>query len=289
MSGTVTLAAQIQRMQVFCGGDFGFMAKLSKFLPMDRPVTFLDAGANIGMASILFSQLIMGHGQVLSVEANPETAEVCKPAGACSVNDTDAQVEHAVTGRTLCRHDRFSCIPTLWVTRSVPAPFVAAEKCGMRAATLLPARQTSGRQVRCLQSWRAVQVLRSNLASLRHVAVPVQAALVDTATAEEKKTLTFKGRGSEYWGFRVDHNGLKQADTVEYEVETRTLGQIRVRLPHRLCRAAQQRSWCTLSVVCVVDRTPAGNTHCTSLSCIVRHVEDSAVPVLMPSCGAGLQ
>eukprot|EP00892_Ulva_mutabilis_P006593 jgi/Ulvmu1/4305/UM002_0026.1 len=132
-------------LQVFCGGDFGFMARLSEYLPMDRPVSFLDAGANIGMASILFSQLIMGNGQVLSVEANPETAEV----------------------------------------------------------------------------------LRSNLASLQHVAVPVQAALVDSATAEAQKTLTFKGRGSEYWGFRVDHNGVKQEDTVAYEVETRTMAQIR--------------------------------------------------------------
>ena len=52
------------------------MAQLSKYLPLDRPVTFLDAGANIGMASLLFSHLIMGNGQVLSVEANPETAQV---------------------------------------------------------------------------------------------------------------------------------------------------------------------------------------------------------------------
>lgn len=63
-------------MQVYCGGDFGFMAKLSKYLPIGRPATFLDAGANIGMATLLFSQLIMGNGQVLSVEANPETAQV---------------------------------------------------------------------------------------------------------------------------------------------------------------------------------------------------------------------
>lgn len=69
-------------------------------------------------------------------------------------------------------------------------------------------------------------MLRSNLASVQHVAVPVQAALVDTTTAEEKKTLTFKGRATEYWGFRVDHNGRMQEDTVTYEVETRTMAQI---------------------------------------------------------------
>lgn len=77
-------------------------------------------------------------------------------------------------------------------------------------------------------SARRVQVLKTNVASLTHVIVPVHAALVDTATAEEQKTLTLKGRGSEYWGFRVDHNGRKQEDTVTYEVETRTLAQIQV-------------------------------------------------------------
>lgn len=88
---------------------------------------------------------------------------------------------------------------------------------------------------------RHVQVLKSNVASLTHVIVPVHAAVVDTATAEGQKTLTLKGRGSEYWGFRVDHNGRKQEDTVTYEVETRTLAQIQVRC---LCTVRSSEMFC---------------------------------------------
>lgn len=78
---TVDCGAEIVAVQVYCGGDFGFMAQLAKYLPTSRPATFLDAGANIGMASLLFAHLIMGNGQVISVEANPETAQVQSPAG----------------------------------------------------------------------------------------------------------------------------------------------------------------------------------------------------------------
>lgn len=80
-TATVECDAEIVAVQVYCGGDFGFMAQLAKYMPTNGPITFLDAGANIGMASLLFAQLIMGNGQVISVEANPETAQVQFRAG----------------------------------------------------------------------------------------------------------------------------------------------------------------------------------------------------------------
>lgn len=67
-------------LQVYCGGDFEFMSTLAEFLPLDRPVTFLDAGANIGLASVLFSYMIMGQGEVIAVDANPETIKARIPA-----------------------------------------------------------------------------------------------------------------------------------------------------------------------------------------------------------------
>lgn len=60
-------------LQVYCGGptgDFGFLEHLAKFLPIGRPVTILDAGANIGGASILFSQLIAFSGEVRLLPAS---------------------------------------------------------------------------------------------------------------------------------------------------------------------------------------------------------------------------
>lgn len=36
----------------------------------------VDAGANIGLASMLFSQVINFNGEILAIEANPSTLEV---------------------------------------------------------------------------------------------------------------------------------------------------------------------------------------------------------------------
>ena len=63
-------------MQFFCEPHFHFIAMLAPWLPKHRPATVVDAGANIGLASILFSQLINFDGEVLSIEANPSTLEV---------------------------------------------------------------------------------------------------------------------------------------------------------------------------------------------------------------------
>ena len=74
-------------VQVFCGGptgDFGFLERLGQFLPLGRQVTILDAGANIGGASVLFSQLIGGYGEVCisCVHSDRALLAVDKP---CSV------------------------------------------------------------------------------------------------------------------------------------------------------------------------------------------------------------
>ena len=64
-------------MQVLCQDNFRFLARLVPFMPpYDAPVTFLDAGANIGLASILFAHILGALGQVLAVEALPNTANL---------------------------------------------------------------------------------------------------------------------------------------------------------------------------------------------------------------------
>ena len=50
------------------------------YLPKDRPAVVVDAGANIGLASILFTQVINFNGEVLAIEANPSTVKVCTAA-----------------------------------------------------------------------------------------------------------------------------------------------------------------------------------------------------------------
>ena len=64
--------------QVLCSEDFAFVARLPAYLPRSRPATFLDAGANIGMASLLFSLLLPSPSSVTSVEAHPNTYDVLK-------------------------------------------------------------------------------------------------------------------------------------------------------------------------------------------------------------------
>jgi predicted O-methyltransferase YrrM len=63
-------------LQVYCGADFKFMRTLAQYFDMSRPTTFLDAGANIGLASLLFTQMMMSNGETLAVDANPSTLEV---------------------------------------------------------------------------------------------------------------------------------------------------------------------------------------------------------------------
>ena len=63
-------------MQVFCGGDFTFLRKLTEYIPLARPVTVLDAGANVGLATLLLTAAIRFNGQVVAVDANPDTMKV---------------------------------------------------------------------------------------------------------------------------------------------------------------------------------------------------------------------
>ena len=68
-------------MQAYCGGDtgnFAFLPFISRFVPVHRPVSVLDAGANIGTATILLSQMIAFHGEVISVDASPDTTVILK-------------------------------------------------------------------------------------------------------------------------------------------------------------------------------------------------------------------
>jgi predicted O-methyltransferase YrrM len=63
-------------LQIYCTQDFLFMSTIGSYLPLDRPLTVLDAGANIGLAAVLFAQLIRFSGEVMAVDANPATCEV---------------------------------------------------------------------------------------------------------------------------------------------------------------------------------------------------------------------
>lgn len=127
-----------------------------------------------------------------------------------------------------------------------------------------------------------MQVLQANVASLPHVVMPVHAALVDTATAEETSTLTFKGRGSEYWGFRVDHNGRKQEDTVTYEVETRTLAQIQV-----CCRRSQCSGSCVGASLGPAPSATVAQMHfgtATQGHAPMTHMRDQVSACARPAC-----
>ena len=68
----------IAGVQVYCSTDFAFMEQLVTYLPMDGRITVLDAGANIGLASLLFEQITRYKSIVLSVDAMPKTFDVLK-------------------------------------------------------------------------------------------------------------------------------------------------------------------------------------------------------------------
>lgn len=46
----------VAAVQVFCGHDFAFLSRLAAVLPLTRPVTVLDAGANVGLVTALLAQ-----------------------------------------------------------------------------------------------------------------------------------------------------------------------------------------------------------------------------------------
>lgn len=85
-------------LQVYCDADFAFLPKLAPYLPLGRPVSVLDAGTNIGLAAILFAQLIKFNGEVMAVDANPGTLEVSCLANAMHACPTS--VNHKIMAGT---------------------------------------------------------------------------------------------------------------------------------------------------------------------------------------------
>jgi FkbM family methyltransferase len=67
---------QSAEMQVFCTGDFSYMAALTPFTPKDRPMAILDIGANAGFASWLFTRFMRFEGDLVAVEPHKETFEM---------------------------------------------------------------------------------------------------------------------------------------------------------------------------------------------------------------------
>lgn len=62
-------------MQAFCGNAFRFLGNMVDFVP-NTPQTLLDAGANVGFASLLFAPFLRYSGRILAVDASPSTHEV---------------------------------------------------------------------------------------------------------------------------------------------------------------------------------------------------------------------
>lgn len=60
-------------VQVFCENQFDILTELLPYVPFDRPVHVLDAGANIGLASLALTAFMRHHGSITAVEAYPPT------------------------------------------------------------------------------------------------------------------------------------------------------------------------------------------------------------------------
>ena len=64
-------------LQVLCI-EFEYLTKMIPYIPTDRPLVMLDAGANAGFASVLFARFMRFQGQLVSVEMNPESARMLR-------------------------------------------------------------------------------------------------------------------------------------------------------------------------------------------------------------------
>lgn len=93
--------------QVYCARDFEFITTMRRWMPPHRPPVFVDAGANIGAATLLLSHLSALQGHVFSIEASPENLEILTantaPLGAAVTVLPKALVPHrlALAGHTL--------------------------------------------------------------------------------------------------------------------------------------------------------------------------------------------
>jgi hypothetical protein len=63
-----SMAIVLTWLQVYCGGRFSFLPDIARYVPIDRPTTVLDAGANIGAGTFLFAALTRFAGDVLALE-----------------------------------------------------------------------------------------------------------------------------------------------------------------------------------------------------------------------------
>jgi FkbM family methyltransferase len=86
--------------QVFCSEDSDFLHVLAHFMPTDRPLTVLDAGANIGFSSLLFARFIKFHGKVIAVEAHPDSLRMVR-ANTDNVTHLITRVHGAVVTEAL--------------------------------------------------------------------------------------------------------------------------------------------------------------------------------------------
>jgi predicted O-methyltransferase YrrM len=66
----------LQLVQAYCTEDFKYIRYLSDYLE-SPDITILDAGANIGLASLFMLHATWFKGHVLAVDAHPGTVEVC--------------------------------------------------------------------------------------------------------------------------------------------------------------------------------------------------------------------
>lgn len=122
-------------MQIYCGGDFEFIKTLANYMPINKPLTYLDAGSNIGMASVLFTHSIMGNGQVIAVDANPETVKVGPLSAARLRAALNSQSLEHVCGSAphVCACDAAGAAPVLARSQSTAA-FRCSTSCSSAAA-----------------------------------------------------------------------------------------------------------------------------------------------------------
>ena len=68
----------VSLLQVFCEDNNNILKYMANMLPSDRQPVFLDAGANIGGATMLYTIFAAYQAYVVAVEANPVTFERTK-------------------------------------------------------------------------------------------------------------------------------------------------------------------------------------------------------------------
>lgn len=208
-------------VQVYCGGptgDFGFMPHLARFLPLEGPISILDAGANLGGASILFAQ-----------------ARICRalcPAGFAPVfSALTRPVVHPIASRA-CRSVLVRCSTLLQSNHS--------SSCTSATGTVLTARggvqliAFNGEVLGVDANPMTYELLQDNIHNWSDTITTVKSAIVAHDVAQSGATMNFTGDSNQYWGFRVEHKGSenKKATRVVHTVPTTSLPMLKVRHLH---------------------------------------------------------